>query len=187
MYTYTHTFTVHMLHVHSFKKECSLKGLQEQQRLDVGPILTMVSAQLQHPMPLFALTVGLVVLAAMLCGMRRCLQSGITPQPRQTEGVKLGIYGILLTQTLNALATMVVLPTLPFFAMTLGATALEVSLMNSAYNLAQMFCSPLLGALSDRYGRKRVMLGGICIQMICNTFMVPRLWNKMFSGAVCSR
>lgn len=141
------------------------------QELDVGPILTMVSAQLQHPMPLFALTVGLVVLAAMLCGLRRCLQSGITPQPRQTEGIKLGIYGILLTQTLNALATMVVLPTLPFFAMTLGATALEVSLMNSAYNLAQMFCSPLLGALSDRYGRKRVMLGGICIQMICNTFM----------------
>eukprot|EP00439_Symbiodinium_sp_Y106_P066763 s1011_g10.t3 len=141
------------------------------QELDVGPILTMVSAQLQHPMPLFALTVGLVVLSAMLCGMRRCLQSGITPQPRQTEGIKLGIYGILLTQTLNALATMVVLPTLPFFAMTLGATALEVSLMNSAYNLAQMFCSPLLGALSDRYGRKRVMLGGICIQMMCNTFM----------------
>lgn len=83
----------------------------------------------------------------------------------------MGIYGILFTQTLNALATMVVLPTLPFFAMKLGASALEVSLMNSAYNLAQMFCSPLMGALSDRFGRKRVMLLGIFTQMICNLFM----------------
>eukprot|EP00438_Fugacium_kawagutii_P018911 Skav232603 [mRNA] locus=scaffold3249:30362:39943:- [translate_table: standard] len=66
---------------------------------------------------------------------------------------------------------MVVLPTLPFFAMKLGASALEVSLMNSAYNLAQMFCSPLMGALSDRFGRKRVMLLGIFFQMICNGFM----------------
>lgn len=66
---------------------------------------------------------------------------------------------------------MVVLPTLPFFAMKLGASALEVSLMNSAYNLAQMFCSPLMGALSDRFGRKRVMVLGIFAQMICNGFM----------------
>ncbi|CAE7252668.1 tetA [Symbiodinium natans] len=142
------------------------------QELHVGPLLMSVASQLQHPIPLFALVVGLVVVAVMVCGLRRCLHSGAAPQPqRETGGIRLGIYGILLTQTLNALATMVVLPTLPFFAMTLGASALEVSLMNSGYNLAQMFCSPLLGAMSDRYGRKRVMLGGICIQMVCNTFM----------------
>ena len=139
---------------------------------DLGPFLMTVSSQLQHPIPLIAVATGVVVIAVMLCGLRRCMHFNASVRPQGDHGsIRFGVYGILLTQTLNALATMVVLPTLPFFAMKLGATALEVSLMNSAYNLAQMFCSPLLGALSDRYGRKRVMLAGICVQMLCNVFM----------------
>jgi len=89
----------------------------------------------------------------------------------ETSPSKIGVYGILITQTLNALATMVVLPTMPFYAMNLGASAFTISLMGSAYNLAQMFCSPLLGSFSDRVGRKRVMLMGIFGQAVCNVLM----------------
>jgi len=94
--------------------------------------------------------------------------------------VSVGVYAILVTQTLNALASMVVLPTLPFYAMSLGANAFTISLMTSVYNLVQVFCSPALGVLSDKVGRKKVMIVGILCQLLCNTFMsysfsVPRL------------
>lgn len=134
----------------------------------------LVSPAMRRSTPLIVMA---VITAFMIClvvgfGLRHCLRHGAIFQSAQpNKGIKVGIYGILFTQTLNALATMVVLPTLPFFAMKLGASALEVSLMNSAYNLAQMFCSPLMGALSDRFGRKRVMLLGIFAQMLCNGFL----------------
>jgi len=120
---------------------------------------------------IMAVITGLMICLVAGFGLRHCVRHSSFFRNDQSKGIKAGIYGILFTQTLNALATMVVLPTLPFFAMRLGASALEVSLMNSAYNLAQMFCSPLMGALSDRFGRKRVMLLGIFAQMICNGFM----------------
>mmetsp|Transcript_98544 Transcript_98544/g.306854 ORF Transcript_98544/g.306854 Transcript_98544/m.306854 type:complete len:486 (+) Transcript_98544:85-1542(+) len=85
--------------------------------------------------------------------------------------VAAGVYAILATQTLNALGTMVVLPTLPFYMMDLGGTAFSISLLGSAYNLAQMFCSPALGSLSDRMGRKRVMMLGLMAQALCNSLM----------------
>lgn len=85
--------------------------------------------------------------------------------------VSVGVYAILFTQTLDALATMVVLPTIPFYAISLGATAFTISLLGSAYNLAQMFCSPALGALSDRVGRKTVMVIGLTAQAVCNGMM----------------
>ena len=137
--------------------------------------LLMSSPPLRHSTPLLIITACMIGLL-LVYGLRQCLKSLKTStffQKSMSESPRsqIGVYGILFTQTLNALATMVVLPTLPFFAMKLGASALEVSLMNSAYNLAQMFCSPLMGALSDRAGRKRVMLIGIFGQMICNIYM----------------
>ncbi|CAJ1440108.1 unnamed protein product [Effrenium voratum] len=116
--------------------------------------------------------VAVMICLILACALRQCCRRPSTSGPSGAKpSIALGIYAILFTQTLNALATMVVLPTLPFFAMKLGASALEVSLMNSAYNLAQMFCSPLMGTLSDRAGRKRVMLLGIFAQVLCNGFM----------------
>lgn len=83
----------------------------------------------------------------------------------------MGVYAVLWTQSLDALATMIVLPTIPFYAMGLGAGALTISALGSAYNLTQMICSPGLGALSDRVGRKNVMLAGLAGQALCNALM----------------
>lgn len=85
--------------------------------------------------------------------------------------VTVGVYAILWTQTLDALATMTILPTIPFYAMGLGADAFTISMLGSSYNMAQMVCSPGLGALSDRIGRKTVMLLGLTGQAMCNMFM----------------
>jgi len=52
----------------------------------------------------------------------------------------------------------IVIPILPFLVKDLGATALELGLVVAAYPAAQFVFSPVWGRLSDRVGRRRVML-----------------------------
>jgi multidrug resistance protein len=57
-----------------------------------------------------------------------------------------------------------VLPLLPFWAQHLGANAVGIGLATTAYALAQLMFTPLLGKLSDRYGRKPVILVSLFIE-----------------------
>jgi len=52
----------------------------------------------------------------------------------------------------------VVMPILPFYAHEHGASATELGFVFTAYAAAQFLCAPLWGRLSDRVGRRRVML-----------------------------
>ncbi|MGO8918082.1 MAG: MFS transporter [Stellaceae bacterium] len=52
----------------------------------------------------------------------------------------------------------VVIPLLPFYGVHFGAGPAEVTWMMACYSLAQLFSSPLLGRLSDRVGRRPVLL-----------------------------
>jgi MFS family permease len=52
----------------------------------------------------------------------------------------------------------IVMPILPFWASELGASSTTYGLILSSYAAAQFVCSPLWGALSDRIGRRRVLL-----------------------------
>ena len=55
----------------------------------------------------------------------------------------------------------VVIPLLPYYALEFHATPFEVTTMMACYSLAQFFASPLLGHLSDRVGRKPVILASL--------------------------
>jgi multidrug resistance protein len=59
-----------------------------------------------------------------------------------------------------------VIPLLPFWAEHLGANSFGVGLILTSYALAQFLCTPVLGALSDRYGRKRVIMISLGIEVI---------------------
>ena len=52
----------------------------------------------------------------------------------------------------------VVIPLLPYYALRFAASPLEVTTMMACYSLAQFFFSPLLGRVSDRFGRRPVLL-----------------------------
>ena len=52
-------------------------------------------------------------------------------------------------------------PALPYFAMAKGCHAFHYAMISSAYAATQMLSSPLLGVLSDRIGRRPILLGGL--------------------------
>lgn len=60
----------------------------------------------------------------------------------------------------------IVLPLLPYYAETYGASSLAVGLLSTSYSLMQFLFTPVWGRLSDRYGRRPLILlslGGSCI------------------------
>jgi MFS transporter, DHA1 family, tetracycline resistance protein len=59
----------------------------------------------------------------------------------------------------------IIVPILPFYAETMGASAVELSFIIAAFPLAQLISFPLLGRLSDRFGRKRVIVAGLTISV----------------------
>ena len=65
---------------------------------------------------------------------------------------------IFLTIFVNLVGFGIIIPLLPFYASTFGATPFVVGLLFASFSLAQLIASPLLGELSDRWGRRPVLI-----------------------------
>ncbi len=65
---------------------------------------------------------------------------------------------IFLIVLVDILGLTIVLPLLPFYAEKYGASAFTASSIFTVYAVCQLFSGPLLGDLSDRIGRKPVLL-----------------------------
>lgn len=65
---------------------------------------------------------------------------------------------ISATVFVDLLGFTLILPALPFYATELGATGLWFGALMSAYSVAQLVSAPVLGRLSDRYGRRPLVL-----------------------------
>jgi len=85
---------------------------------------------------------------------------------------------LFLTVFINLVGFGLVVPLLPFFAQSLDADPWQVTLVFSAYSLGQFFAEPFWGRLSDRIGRKPVLL----ITLIANAVgylalaFAPNIW-----------
>ena len=69
-----------------------------------------------------------------------------------------------LTVFIDLMGFGIILPLLPFWAEKLGATPFEVGLILTIYAVAQFLFTPLLGRLSDRYGRRPVIILSLLIE-----------------------
>lgn len=65
---------------------------------------------------------------------------------------------IFLIVLVNLLGFGIIIPLLPFYATRMGASAMVVGLLFASYSVAQMLAAPILGDLSDRYGRRPVLI-----------------------------
>jgi DHA1 family tetracycline resistance protein-like MFS transporter len=69
-------------------------------------------------------------------------------------------------------------PLLPFYSEYFGASPALVTLLLSCYSFAQFFTSPIWGRLSDRYGRKPILISSLCFAIIAYLWMsfASALW-----------
>src|SRR3979490_81200 len=65
---------------------------------------------------------------------------------------------IFLTIFVNLVGFGIIIPLLPFYAETFGASPLVIGLVFALFSLSQLLAAPALGDLSDRYGRRPVLV-----------------------------
>ncbi len=65
---------------------------------------------------------------------------------------------IFLIVFIGLLGFGIILPLLPLYAETLGASPFTIGVLIASYSLMQLVATPYLGALSDRIGRRPVLI-----------------------------
>jgi multidrug resistance protein len=68
---------------------------------------------------------------------------------------------LFLTVFIDLLGFGIVIPFLPMFAHDLGIRAAGIGLILAAYSIAQLVCAPVLGRISDRIGRRPIIMLGL--------------------------
>lgn len=77
-----------------------------------------------------------------------------------------GLYILLFTIFIDLFGFGVVIPILPIYATKLADSELMAGAIVAAYSLAQLIFNPIWGALSDRFGRRPVILISSAINML---------------------
>ena len=91
---------------------------------------------------------------------------------------KPGLGPVLLAVVLDLVGFGLVIPLMSFYAEEYGATGLQVTLLMAVYSIAQFIMAPFWGSLSDRVGRRPVMLmsvGMTCL-MLLGFGLANQLW-----------
>lgn len=95
---------------------------------------------------------------------------------------------ILVTVFLNIMGLGLILPVLPFYGIAYGADSTQIGLLFTAFSACQFLASPIFGALSDRLGRRPIILFGVLGQGLAYVLMgsatsIGMLFvSRIFSG-----
>lgn len=88
---------------------------------------------------------------------------------------------LLLVVFINLVGFGVVIPLLPFYAKAMNAAPWQVTTMFAAYSLGQFFGEPFWGRLSDRIGRRPVLMVTILANAVAYVALAfaPNIWVAM--------
>lgn len=70
---------------------------------------------------------------------------------------------LFVTAFVDMVGTTMILPILPFYASSVGASATLVGVIVSAFSLAQLLTATLWGRASDRHGRRPALVAGLLV------------------------
>ena len=102
-------------------------------------------------------------------------------RPPAPAGDSRALYVLLTVVFINMAGFGVVIPLLPFYAQSFGAPEWQVFVLFSAYSLGNFFAEPLWGRLSDRIGRRPVLMmtiAGNGLSYLALAF-APTIWAAL--------
>lgn len=76
------------------------------------------------------------------------------------------LFGLYVAAFVDTLGVFLVLALLPYYAERFGASATQIGALVSAFAVAQTLSAPLWGRLSDRVGRRPVILAGLLLSAV---------------------
>lgn len=88
------------------------------------------------------------------------------------------VMPIFVLVFVDVLGLTLILPLLHLYGATFGATPLQIGMIAAAFPLAQLIGVPMMGALSDRFGRKPLLL--ISQITTCISFIMLGFANSLF-------
>lgn len=65
---------------------------------------------------------------------------------------------IILTILIDVIGIGIVIPVMPYYVQSMGASAFIITLLFAVFSLCAFFSAPLLGSLSDKYGRRPALI-----------------------------
>jgi DHA1 family multidrug resistance protein-like MFS transporter len=79
----------------------------------------------------------------------------------------------------------IIIPVLPFFAENVGATPPQLGLLMAVYSFMQLLFAPVWGRMSDRYGRKPILLVGIMgLSLSFFLFAIAKTLSMLFVARI---
>jgi len=106
------------------------------------------------------------------------------PRHAPTELQQLSI--LIATCAIDMIGFAMILPLLPYYALKLNATPELIGLMTATFSVAQLFAAPYWGRLSDRYGRRPILLIGLSASAVAYVIfgLATSVWLLFLSRLV---
>ena len=114
------------------------------------------------------------------------------PAPRGATPPRFAALSLIALIFLNMLGFGIVVPFLPLYAKSFNAEPWQIALIFSAFSMGTFFGEPFWGRMSDRIGRKPILISTICANCACYLALafaqtwwlafVIRLGGGLFSG-----
>ena len=105
----------------------------------------------------------------------------MTAEPDASTGGRsysAALYTLLSVMFINMMGFGVIVPFLPFYAASFHAAPWQIALVFSAYSVGSFFGEPFWGRLSDRIGRKPILISTVAANCACYGALAfaPNIW-----------
>lgn len=101
-------------------------------------------------------------------------------QPGMKKSPLAVLYGAVLV---DMMGFGIVLPLLPYYAQSMGASALQVTLLIASFSAMQLAAAPIWGRVSDRRGRRPLLIAGLFASAVSYLLfgLADSLWLLLLS------